>query len=189
MLDIETLGTSPGSIILSIGAVRFDAGGCHESFYALVDARDCERHGLRADVGTIFWWVRQELDARREAFRPGPRMPLLEALTKLTQFVEGADEIWANSPNFDVSILESAFRACSLSVPWTHKVLCDLRTIRTWTCSKHAVLLPPAHHALTDARAQVMDLLEIERRWLTPAAAAKKIEPDDARLLESLPTA
>lgn len=186
MIDIESLGTKPGAIILSIGAVVFDLHSLTgQEFYALVDPRDCQRLGLRADVDTIAWWMEQDVKARAEAFRPGTRRPLQKALLDLRAFVAGADEIWANSPNFDTSILEAAHEAAGLEVPWAHGVLRDLRTIRKWT--KWTRKPAPAHHALIDAREQAMDLLDIEREyWRRMPAPVIPAVPSDARRLESL---
>jgi hypothetical protein len=50
MIDIETLGTRPGSVILSIGACRFGADGIGEEFYRAIDVLDSLMAGaLRAE--------------------------------------------------------------------------------------------------------------------------------------------
>src|SRR4051812_3766510 len=61
MIDLETLGTLPGSVILSIGAVAFDelsvAPGA--GFYKVISTISCESCGLTKDEATEKWWLDQ----------------------------------------------------------------------------------------------------------------------------------
>lgn len=186
MLDIETLGHKPGSVIFEIGACVFDAKGIHQEFSTYIKPSSCEAAGLKCDSSTVAWWLKQKNPGVIEhAETMGDTIEA--ALAKLSEFIRGAAEIWANSPNFDICLLEAAYAACKMPRPWAYWNLQDLRTIRAWTKTKKSDQ-PKVHRALVDARQQVMDLLEIERRWLPPAAADHKIEASDVRLLESLPT-
>ena len=45
MLDLETLGNKPGSVIVAIGAVKFGGGEIIDSFYERVDAESCVNLG------------------------------------------------------------------------------------------------------------------------------------------------
>lgn len=60
MLDLETLGTCPGSVILQIGAVRSNNG-----LERTITIDSCLRAGLTVDGDTIGWWLRQSEAARR----------------------------------------------------------------------------------------------------------------------------
>jgi DNA polymerase III epsilon subunit-like protein len=53
MLDLETLGHTPGSVIVSIGAVKFGGGKILDTFYHRIDAQSCVEHGLKMDVSTV----------------------------------------------------------------------------------------------------------------------------------------
>src|ERR1700721_3055421 len=65
MADIETLGTRPGSVILSIGAVAFDhRQGLGPEFHVKINQQSSERAGLTVDKGTLAWWMRQSPEAR-----------------------------------------------------------------------------------------------------------------------------
>lgn len=70
MVDIETLGLTAGSVILSIGAVHFDrtTGAEKSSFYCVIDVESSADEGLTADPKTVAWWARQGQDAQRMAF-------------------------------------------------------------------------------------------------------------------------
>ena len=67
MLDIETLGTGPNSVILSIGAVEFDETGVISKFYEAIDPESCTDWGLQIDARTVLWWMDQN-DAARKTF-------------------------------------------------------------------------------------------------------------------------
>lgn len=57
MFDIETLGTLPGSAILSIGAVRFDIGkkSISDEFYVNLDVTSSLSAGFTYEKSTINW--------------------------------------------------------------------------------------------------------------------------------------
>ena len=158
MIDIETLGTDPGAAIVSIGAVRFTVdGGIEDELFVSVDVESCQDYGLRIDASTVIWWLGQSADAR-EQLRGGD--DLEHALRELRAFVDGCDEVWANSPSFDLTILEAAYECVGLSIPWNFWEERDYRTLR-------AVLEWPdreqdgtAHDALDDARFQAECLIE-----------------------------
>ena len=69
MIDIETLGTDPGSVILSIGAVEFDlkTGKTGEEFYQWIDLESSSNKGFSVSAGTIKWWMMQNKKARQPA--------------------------------------------------------------------------------------------------------------------------
>jgi DNA polymerase III epsilon subunit-like protein len=158
MLDIETLGTEPGAAIASIGAVRFDREGVGEEFFASVSLADCQAHGLEIDAETLSWWLNQPAQAR-EQLHGG--QPLADALAELTAFVDGADEVWANSPAFDCVLLRAAYRAVGRECPWQYYDERDYRTLRetldTWPDREQQ---GTAHDGLDDARYQARCLID-----------------------------
>ena len=52
MIDIETLGSKPGSVIVAIAAVRFDldTGNVKKSYVSHVDPDSCVKKGLKIEV-------------------------------------------------------------------------------------------------------------------------------------------
>lgn len=67
MIDIETLGTAPGSVILSIGAVAFVRDRMPEDwreFSSVISVESSKSCGLTTDQSTIDWWKRQDSYAR-----------------------------------------------------------------------------------------------------------------------------
>ena len=159
MLDLETLGTDPGCVILSIGAVRFDSDGpTDDEFYKEISLASCTDAGLEIDVGTLEWWLGQESQAR-EVLTGGDRLD--EVLYRFSDWFQSpdADEIWAFSPSFDCAILEAAYEAVDYRVPWSYR---DERCARTLAALPGAVRTDrgdeTAHDALDDARWQARNV-------------------------------
>lgn len=157
MIDIETIGLEPGSVIASIGAVRFGPGEVvpdrgeqsrDGAFYASVDIESCQDVGLTIDADTLKWWFDQP-DVAQAQLRAG--IDLSRALHQLSEFVDGADYFWANSPKFDMAHLEAAYDAYSFPVPWDFYQLRDYRTLTALPGAQTASTDGVEHHALDDA--------------------------------------
>lgn len=168
MVDIETLGTRPGSIIRSIGAVAFDPSrtvpGAVAStkvlreprwaMYRNIDRASCEAVGLTADPETEAWWRRQS-EAAQTALEANA-IALRAALEEFSDFFrcQCGVELWCHGANFDEVLLHAAFRAVGLTPPWRYF---DVRCTRTLFALAD-VRLDKAkglnHHALDDARRQ-----------------------------------
>ncbi|MGJ1499919.1 3'-5' exonuclease, partial [Sphingobacterium spiritivorum] len=107
MIDIETLGTKPYSVILSIGAIEFDinTGEIKDTFYRVINTRTSHEAGLLTDLDTIKWWLLQN-DESRDKLLKGESYLIL-SLVDLMLFV-GEDKstcVWSNSPSFDLSLI------------------------------------------------------------------------------------
>jgi len=66
MIDLETLGTHPNSVIVQIGAVVFDPerGAVGYEFSENVDIQSCLDLGLECDGPTLEWWFGRPSDER-----------------------------------------------------------------------------------------------------------------------------
>lgn len=177
MLDIETLGTAPGSIIASIAAVVFGPEGTGPTFYRRICLDSCAAAGLSPDMATLNWWLRQDSAARSELTHPD-RRHLCEALLDLTAFIKSMrptePEIWGNGSDFDNTLLAAAYTATGLTCPWKYWKNRCYRTLKS--LFPHIPYTPPQipHHALHDATAQAQHAGQI-LAWLestrTPTAA------------------
>lgn len=165
MIDVETLGTSPGSVIFDVGAVWFDlhSGVIRDTLSLAIDPVDAQRCGLTVDVPTVLWWLDQGEVARRAAAR-GDRLPLsdaLEALTrKLSQWVKERENlrVWCHGATFDVPMLEAAYRAVGLACPWSRKSVrdtCTLYELGGVKLGELTALSAEPHIGLNDALEQV----------------------------------
>ena len=164
MIDIETLGRSPGCVVLSIGACRFDPvqGVDRENtFYVEIDPATAREAGLEVDQDTREWWDNQDPDL---APLDGDT-PLRAALSGLTDFCRGGGEFWANSPSFDLKILDAAYEAVGRSSPWEYWEHRDVRTVRNLPTAVEVSQNGREHHALDDAIHQAREVGLTLRRF------------------------
>ena len=135
MIDIETLSTRQNALILTIAAIKFKRDTIAnpisgmDTFYIRINKESCEKINMHIDQTTVEWWNKQSKSAIYEAFENTDRVNIKEGLMELSKFIKNSNCIWANSPNFDCAILESAYAACKLEVPWKFWILRDCRTI------------------------------------------------------------
>ncbi len=66
MVDLETLGNTPYSVVPAIGAVIFTKDEFVDSFYQKIDVKQQLDLGLTVDASTLEWWMSQN-DKAREA--------------------------------------------------------------------------------------------------------------------------
>lgn len=159
MIDTETLGTEPGSIILSVAAVAFNpyTTGFGDDFYANIDRVSSEECGLKSDRATVKWWSEQSQEAR-DSLLISPK-PLSRALSLLNKFIskQGATRIWCQGANFDAVLLEAAYKAADMKAPWRFYNVRDTRTVYELAALDHrSVRRSGTHHnALDDCLHQI----------------------------------
>ena len=169
MVDLETLGTLPGSVILSIGAVLFDPTKPVEEclgkeFYCVVSKEDSLAHGLTTSQDTLDWWMKQPPEARQvlaDARSDEKADTLQDALGMLSQFILPSHKVWSNGANFDQPLLDVAYSKIEQSIPWKYYNSRCHRTIMGLHPNAKA-LMPKntcAHNALEDAKTQAKHLV------------------------------
>lgn len=133
MLDLETLATSPDSVILTFGAVKFNPFDTDEELdtgiYYRIDVDEQIKLGRYVDQGTVEWWGKQSDEIREEALGEHDRVSLEMFTRELNRFVAGADRIWAQGPVFDIVILENLYRQLGKPAPWPYYTIRDSRTL------------------------------------------------------------
>ena len=85
MIDLETLGVEPDSVIITLGAVKFDPFSNKEpdnGLYLRCDIEEqSEKYGRSIDDNTLEWWSRQKKEIKDEAFGDHDRVNM-DSLTK-----------------------------------------------------------------------------------------------------------
>ena len=176
MLDLETLGTRPGSVILSIGAVAFGPKGADPGGLILpVNRRSCFNAGLTEDVETVKWWNEQSGMARqvlKDSLHP-EALYISEALEALSTWVEARRlegtngglrplRVWGNGAAFDNALIAEAAVRCGKRPLWSHR---DDRCFRTLKAMRPDVRALPfegtPHNAADDARNQAVHAVRI----------------------------
>lgn len=175
MLDLETLGPSPGGCIVQIGAVRFDP---YFGDKGLISTPAGEfRQNVINDTGhidydTVLWWMKQSEEARQRVFFQGGACALNPALHAFREWVDAQGEpeqVWCNL-DFDLPILKAGYKRCGHSVdryPFNRKQGRDWRTLRDLGDRlgiKEPLFVGVEHDALDDAHHQAIWATNILRK-------------------------
>jgi hypothetical protein len=168
MLDLETLATSPDSVILTFGAIKFDPFDCtkemSDGLYFRINVDEQLDLGRKVDDGTIAWWATQNEQVREEALGEQHRVSLEEFTKALNKFVITADRIWAQGPVFDIVILENLYRMLNKPCPWAYYKIRDSRTLlKALGDDRQGGSL--AHNALADAVSQAQAVQSAVKRY------------------------
>jgi len=157
MLDLETLGTLPGCVFVSIGAVEFNryTGDMGRSFYQKIKIQSALDVGLFVEGGTIEWWLKQSEAAREEILKNTKDITLV--LQEFSSWYNKSQGIWGNGEDFDISILKMGYHACKLPIPWKYDMARDVRTIMAEDPkSKYATkFLGIRHEPIADCEHQI----------------------------------
>ncbi|MEW6016676.1 MAG: 3'-5' exonuclease [Pseudomonadota bacterium] len=166
MVDLETMGTAPGSAIVSIGAIAFDpvAGRFGPCLYVPIDLTSNLAAGLTEDPVTRAWWARQSAAARAVLTDP-ERVALPDALAELDAYWREVcgQEFWAHGPNFDETLLTAAYRAVGRRPPWAFWNTRCTRTIYAAAGVTPDRAKGVHHNALQDAMNQAEAVVEAYR--------------------------
>ncbi len=123
MIDLETLGTSYDSVVLTIGAAKFNPFNTtepHSKLYLKLDTSDQVDIGRVIDDGTLKWWGTQSEEVRNDTFSEHDRVEVGEALDVLTEWFSDVSKIWCQGPSFDFPILQNLYQEC---MSLLHKIL------------------------------------------------------------------
>lgn len=149
-IDIETLGTSIDSVILSIGACSFTLDGYVADFF--YEEISVNQEGRKIDPATVKWWSTQTIPCPdKGAFF------LFNALDCLTRYLINPNYtpiIWCKGTDFDTAILADAYKSFGQNTPWKYNNVRDMRTlvkVMPWVI---APVNPTLHNALSDAQNQ-----------------------------------
>lgn len=163
MLDLETMGTAPGSAIVQIGAVDFSVYKIGDPFSVNVDLTSCVNAGLRIEPRTVIWWMAQSDDARKSL--ADDCIPLRDALAKFSEWI-GSDTvaIWGDGAAFDNVLLASAYRVTKMPMPWHYANDRCYRTLKNLFRVEN-ILSDCLHNATADAIAQAKQVQAIVAKY------------------------
>lgn len=168
MLDLETLGTKPGCVVLSIGAVFFDENGLGETFYAVLNVADCQALGAFVQADTLAWWLRQEPAAQAALTQAltGENEALSLALLRFAAFCFKGGEnvkVWGNGAGFDMPLLMAIYEAARIPLPWKFFNERCYRTLKSLRPAVRMARTGAHHNALDDARTQAEHTVRLLR--------------------------
>lgn len=179
MLDLETLGTRADSVILSLGAVKFDLDSDKiddKGFYASISVDSNLDLGRRIQEDTLLWWFKQDIAAQTVFHEE--KTTLAQALEDFSDWVGTDDyEVWSNGADFDLPMVAHAYAQIQMETPWKFWASNCFRTYKKLPGAKAIASGVPfsgvKHNALADAFHQAQVAQAIHAGLFGKAAADK----------------
>jgi len=156
MIDLETLGVEPDSVVITLGAIKFDSYSDtepHDGLYLRCDIEEqSEKYNRSIDDNTLAWWGRQEQNIQDEAFGDHENRVNMDTLTKaINKWCVGLDQLWCQGPLFDYAILQNLYKQVGKPCPWNYWQIRDSRTLFSMMPSDpRKAIQEEAHNALAD---------------------------------------
>jgi hypothetical protein len=164
MLDIETLGTCPDCVVLTLGAVKFNPYTLDDvvgGIYCKPDVDDQIARGRIVREDTMQWWSEQAEEVREEALGTEDRIPVVQMLKELNKFLVGANNVWAQGTVFDIGILEHLYKQYEMVPNWQYWQITDSRTLFKLHGDPRVKGKEGLHNALEDCVSQASAVQQI----------------------------
>lgn len=165
MLDLETMGSTPGSALVSIGACEFDSqtGEIGRQFYRTIYLDTNEAYGLRCEADTVMWWLMQS-EKSRAALGVDPQN-LSRALSDFSAWFDRESLLWAWGADFDPPVLAAAYKAVGFSMPWKFRNVRCARTLCAFMGVERDKSMGVPHRAIDDCLMQAKAVSEAYRKF------------------------
>lgn len=163
MLDLETMGTSPGCAVVQIGAVEFSIYKVGDPVLITISLESCVAAGMRIDPTTVMWWMKQS-NAARDSLSENC-VSIRDGLQTFSNWI-GKEKVcvWGDGAAFDNVLLASAYRACRMPLPWHYSGDRCFRTMKK-VFSVERVVSEVEHNAAADAVAQARQMQAILTKY------------------------
>lgn len=172
MADIETLGTRPDCVVLSIALVKFDLDG-EDTFESILDdpsrvfytTLDTAAQSHRTiQQSTLDWW--KQFPQQRELIDSARKHHPRDALIAVNNWVENdKPNLWGNGATFDNVIINDLYETFAVNSAFPYYQARDLRTLKQLAGKpKLPFSNPQPHNALYDAAYEVLCAQEYYRR-------------------------
>ena len=175
VVDIETLGLKPGSVILEIGAAAFVAGqqGPITNTFNVTIApfKSVSDLGASVESRTNDWWCREHRNKYDDLMRDcttdnNSPADALYQFKNWTNLFNGPKVFWGNGPEFDMVLLQWYFEQANRidarigNLPWHYSEVASLRSLKALApdFDPKEIVNPNPHRAGSDAlyEAQVL---------------------------------
>lgn len=173
MMDLETLDTRPGAVILSIGAVVFDYKNdlLGAEFHQIINVDSSVKAGCTISESTQKWWSEQSDEAKKTLndAKEGKGKDLKDALNGFGHYLDllGAPPskicLWGNGSDFDNVLLIAAYEKAGMTPPWKFYNNRCYRTLKSLKPGIKLVREGTYHNALDDAKTQARHAIQLLR--------------------------
>jgi DNA-binding XRE family transcriptional regulator len=138
VIDTETLGTKPDSVILSLGAYFVDVEKdipsfdkiVEDGFYMKFDAKEQIDDGRTVDKATLEWWEKEGDVAKDVLAASDNDVSYTRLFEGLNNYLKGKTDYWifARSPSFDFTVLDNIRNYNNIESLWPFYHEKDIRT-------------------------------------------------------------
>lgn len=134
MIDLESLGTTPHSVVLSIAVMEFELkheGPIFGDFFEFIGDMEEQyvEHARMIDEATIEWWTSPEQAEAKKAWYKKSPTPISVLEEKLKKMIRTNTRVWAHGSDFDFPMLYSFLRDYGVAPMWIYNAVRDSRTI------------------------------------------------------------
>jgi len=143
MIDVTSLGSTPGSSILGIAMIGFQPGciSCGmdiwerslQKLHVSISLESCLAAGLSISADALKWWMLQPEAARKNVFgQSQAEISIAEGCRRAASFIErlGPDcRIWSDDVVDSISVLDAGMRKVGIQPPWSSRRIRDTRTV------------------------------------------------------------
>lgn len=168
MIDLETLGLGADATIISGAAVVTDLDNPEWNYGTpALNYKFYLDQGRVIDPKTLEWHLNQPTDII-EANLKGSRVKLIQFLLDIA-LTKDITTYWSKGVDFDIAILENAYKQVGGTIPWNYRQKRCFRTVEAWMpeLSKELSDNPykANHTALGDALSQARILHYLCREY------------------------
>ena len=187
IIDLETLGTREGAVVVSLGATLFDFENGKNDFDRYIDegfhvkfdiADQIRNHKRKVEDGTLAWWKEQSESARKilkpsdedASMRDG--LEMFNAWLRSSKYDFKKSYVWSRGTYFDFPKVESMYDQLGLECGFNTWKIRDVRTFIDVLVGVDNGKYEPqngapsgfiAHDALHDAAMDAYRMVEIFR--------------------------
>lgn len=197
MIDTESLGLKPDSIVREMAFVAVDADDPDTTIKEVVEYLPLlpqEGLGRKVYVDTVAWLL-DAPDEVKATIRDNINGDLDELCSIIRSFIRKfnavtqnrAYEVWFRRPQHDVPMMDSLFTMCGEALPWRYDSVNDLATLMNAAELKSSMVGSTAtpHIAINDCRFQMACFIESERR-LQRVGGENDPEPQPVSMIRRL---
>jgi hypothetical protein len=131
MIDLETWGNRPNSVVVQIGACYFsrDTGKIGSKFNIKINAETEINEGFEVDASTIYWWLDKSKEAQLKAHGlKHHRKRSVNAWNDFNNFTKDANYVWSHA-TFDFVIMMNHFHKLNINPKVHYRSARDIRTL------------------------------------------------------------
>lgn len=161
MLDLETLGTDYGDLVLCAGLVFWEEKDLYRHLFKF-NMQQSKADGFKVNPRTLEWWGKQKINHMQFDEPDVDNRTVCKEISDVIKRMK-PQTVWGCGPQFDLILLEAYFKFYGVDLPWSYKQERCFRTMRELfgSCAEDLVFEGTEHDPIDDATYQIKALDKI----------------------------